>query len=221
MTSPSAHVITPHPHSSDTDPSPSSFLSLDCAALAVSLADIPLHQLLGISPELVELCKMDAQPVNAESALTPNIPEIDLSVCRRKKYTFEFKPPESPLVKLHTPSTSTSKANPLESASAADHGVIKVPGAMDVSERSKIVAGVSVSLQQQASQEDDEVLEKLLEGSERGGGGGEGVTSVTHHGMAGTEPNSSSTDTNGSGRATGEGNVNVAKLDDMLDELLS
>ena len=206
--------MTSHPYSSDTDPSPSSFLSLDCASLAVSLADIPLHQQLGISPELVELCKMIAQP---ESASGPNILEVDLSVCARKKYTFEFKPTESP---LHAP--STSEANPLESPSTADHvhGVTKrgkVPG-KDASDRSKIIAGVSVSplrIQQQGSQEDDDdVLDKLLE---RGGAGGGGVT-VTH---TGTMPTSSSTDTNIPPTNEDTCTVNVAELDDMLDELLS
>lgn len=76
-----------------------SFLSLDCPALAASLSSLPLHQVLGISSDLVQLCDMDAESRNAESTLATAAapPVIDLSVCTRKReYTFEFKAPGMP-----------------------------------------------------------------------------------------------------------------------------
>ncbi len=103
---PIQHAATP-PHQEDTsqgivtdafqlEPEPDSFLHLDTAELAMSLSGIPLSRLLDISPELVQLCEMDAQPNNADSALAPNFPEIDLSICcaRKREYAFEFNVPE-------------------------------------------------------------------------------------------------------------------------------
>ena len=84
-------------HVADSD----SFLRLDCAALAESLSSIPLHQMLGISPDLVQLCEMEAvQPRttadSAQAVTTPPPPLIDLTACtrkRKKEYAFEFKAP--------------------------------------------------------------------------------------------------------------------------------
>lgn len=105
----SSHV----PYGPDSD----SFLSLDCAALAESLSSIPLHQVLEISPDLVQLCEMDAdQPRTADSALTVTMPppEIDLSVCTKRAYAFEFKAP--PRTSLASDTSAAGENDQLQSA---------------------------------------------------------------------------------------------------------
>lgn len=91
-------TTTPHgaintsSHVKDSD----SFLRLDCEALAECLSTIPLHQVLGISPDFVQLCEMEADTTDSKCAATMPSPAIDLSACTRRKkkeYAFEFKAP--------------------------------------------------------------------------------------------------------------------------------
>lgn len=251
-----------------------SFLSLDCAALAKSLSGIPLHQMLGISSDLVQLCDMGAQ---TETIPTATPPEIDLSICTRKKeYTFGV--PTEPFL-LSEPSAADKESRPVRGVHEGAHiptapmsaprkenmSSLKADEALDelvkgkrmalprLPEESERDGGSNDSGKQGAADPtsrpkhehspQDEVLDRLLAAlPERRGetstgegqlerGAGDGICSGTVHTVATRAalsacPMVEPTQHGGSGPTIEPGGlaqaaVNLAELDDMLDELLS
>ena len=234
--------LATHPNSADTfsEDSPDQFSSLDTAALAESLSSMSLHQMLDIDVDLVELCEMEAQPGSASAAATSvGLPEIDLSVCAKKRgYSFKFEAPsKSSLVAGMGSDVEDKELGGRECEQKERRGggggdevleklLAERTSVTSVAAASSVVRRVEVDCSQE-----DEALDRLL-----GGVGAVVVVATTQkkapppqqqHAPPPQQQQQQQQQqhalippTTQAGTSAGQ-TLNTAELDDMLDELLS
>ena len=250
------HTTTPDDHShahltSKTQPSDSgslqeeeeetdtSFLSLDCAALAESLSGLPMHRKLNLDLEFVELCEADrdAESGSGKSEITiANTLNsiVDLSTCARKKdYTFEFKvdklkslPGKDATRSVFERTARTQESVPARITLNMKQDISEEVQQISPEKRSTVSSAATISKRDTSTDDhEDEELDRLLANTDSsfqqrtvGEGSNKSPSSASINVGQGSACLTSSAGEKGVGTVATASNV---ELDDMLDELLS
>ena len=204
-----------------------SFLSLDCAALAESLSSLPLYQRLDLDLDLVQLCEAEDPSSSRDDddstkPVTSTLDGVDLTACRRKKYTFDFKPKDLSALRTHEKDNNafSSEAEDRSKTEGLSTGATSLHDKefnRPLQENSAAVLLSKTGKDAAAVCSPDDELDKLLESSlslkqERPEEGGT-VASGTRQSSAREQATSQTTED--------KKPTDNAELDDMLDELLS
>lgn len=199
-----------------------SFLSLDCAALAESLSSLPMHQKLNLDLEFVQLCdEAEAERGSGESDVVTNAFSsiVDLSTCTRKKdYTFDFKANEESKSRTSksTGNMPERVQNNIHSQNIVKQDLSKVVEQIALDKRSAVSS--AATSKQNAPTDEDEELDRLLAntGSPQQRTVEEGSQSLSNTSSVGRGSALKS-----AGEKKGSTVASTVELDDMLDELLS